>query len=329
MNKYFTILTSVGEAKLANATALGETVKLTELALGDGDGSLPTPKQSQTALVNEVRRKALNSVAVDENNPNWIMCEQVIPEDVGGWTIREVGIYDEDGDLIAVGNFPETYKPVLEEGSGRTQTIRVVLQISATSSVELKIDPSVVLATREYVDKQDAQLERKDNAASDADIDLESTTHKYVRLPQLWRAFTKKVTDASLTVKGIVKLSSALDSDSELVAATAKAVKAVNGKLTLGFSVSMGANGYIVFPQFLGGLIIQWGVGNAGSSSSNGYWNTLPMTFPSHCAYTSGIHVGGNSSDTNIIVSGKDNSRISLKSGYSGIITVNYIAVGY
>ena len=163
MSKYFTILTSVGEAKLANATALGETVKFTELALGDGNGSLPTPTQSQTSLINEVRRKTLNSVSVDEDNPNWVMCEQVIPEDVGGWTIREVGIYDADGDLIAVGNFPETYKPILEEGSGRTQTIRVVLQISSTSTVELKIDPSVVLATREYVDKQDKAHENKSN----------------------------------------------------------------------------------------------------------------------------------------------------------------------
>lgn len=163
MSKYFTILTSVGEAKLANATALGETVKFTELALGDGNGSLPTPTQSQTSLINEVRRKALNSVSVDDDNPNWVTCEQVIPADVGGWTIREVGIYDADGDLIAVGNFPETYKPVLEEGSGRTQTIRVVLQISSTSTVELKIDPSVVLATREYVDKQDkAHLDESD-----------------------------------------------------------------------------------------------------------------------------------------------------------------------
>lgn len=193
MSKYFTILTSVGAAKLANATALGETVKFTELALGDGNGSLPTPTQSQTSLVNEVRRKALNSVSVDDDNPNWVMCEQIIPEDVGGWTIREVGIYDDDGDLIAVGNFPETYKPLLGEGSGRTQTIRVVLQISSTSSVELKIDPSVVLATREYVDRQNDKRELKANAATNADIDAYSIEEKHINLPQYWRGIKSYV----------------------------------------------------------------------------------------------------------------------------------------
>ena len=156
MSKFFTMLTKVGEAKLANATALGQTVQFEKLAVGDGDGVLPTPDQNQTALINEVRREPLNAIEIDPNNPNWIICEQIIPEDVGGWTIREVGIYDVDGDLIAVGNFPETYKPILEEGSGRTQTVRIVLQVSSSSTVELKIDPSIVLATRKYVDDKDA-----------------------------------------------------------------------------------------------------------------------------------------------------------------------------
>jgi phage-related tail fiber protein len=156
MSTYFCILTNVGTAKLANATALGQTLSLSKMALGDGGGSLPTPDQFQTSLVNEVRRELLNSVAIDADNPNWIVCEQVIPANEGGWTIRETGLYDEDGDLVAVGNFPETYKPVLEEGSGRTQTIRMVIQVSNAATVTLKIDPSVVLATREYVDEKDA-----------------------------------------------------------------------------------------------------------------------------------------------------------------------------
>lgn len=154
MSTYFCILTNVGAAKLANATALGQTLSLSKMALGDGGGSLPTPDQAQTSLVNEVRRELLNSVTIDDDNPNWIVCEQVIPADEGGWTIRETGLYDEDGDLVAVGNFPETYKPVLEEGSGRTQTIRMVIQVSNAATVTLKIDPAVVLATREYVDQK-------------------------------------------------------------------------------------------------------------------------------------------------------------------------------
>ncbi|MCE7659377.1 phage tail-collar fiber domain-containing protein, partial [Vibrio fluvialis] len=190
MSKFFTLLTKVGEAKLANATALGQTIKFEKMAIGDGDGELPVPDQKQTALVNEVRRELLNAVETDPDNPNWIVCEQVIPENVGGWTIREVGIYDVDGDLIAVGNFPETYKPILEEGSGRTQTIRIVLQVSSTASVELKIDPSIVLATRKYVDEKDQLLEPKSNAATDDDIDNESNDKKHVKLPQFWRALT-------------------------------------------------------------------------------------------------------------------------------------------
>ncbi|MBY7830886.1 phage tail protein [Vibrio fluvialis] len=163
MSKFFTLLTTVGEAKLANATALGQTVKFEKMAIGDGNGELPVPDQKQTALVNEVRREPLNAVETDPDNPNWIVCEQVIPENVGGWTIREVGIYDVDGDLIAVGNFPETYKPILEEGSGRTQTVRIVLQVSSTATVEIKIDPSVVLATRKYVDEKDAAHQNEAN----------------------------------------------------------------------------------------------------------------------------------------------------------------------
>ncbi|WP_459782328.1 phage tail-collar fiber domain-containing protein [Photobacterium sp. R1] len=190
MNKFYVLLTEIGEAKLANATALGQAVKFTTLAVGDGNGTLPTPNAQQKKLVNELVRLPLNSVEVDPNNANWIICELIIPENVGGWTIREVGVYDEDGDLIAVGNFPETYKPILEEGSGRTQTIRVVLQVSSAESVELKIDPAIVLASRQYVDSKVAHLERKDNAATDDDIDSQSMAEKHIKLPQLWKALS-------------------------------------------------------------------------------------------------------------------------------------------
>ncbi|MEI8631420.1 phage tail protein [Vibrio sp. PP-XX7] len=328
MSKFFTILTRIGEAKLASAMASGSAVQLEKLAVGDGGGTLPTPSQTQTALVNEVRRELLNSVEADSQNPDWIICEQIIPENVGGWTIREVGLYDADGDLIAVGNFPETYKPVLEEGTGRTQTIRVILQISASASVEFKIDPSVVLATRAYVDTQDAELERKDNAASDDDIDSESTVAKHVKLPQLWRAFTNKVKSASTSVKGIVQLTSAIDSDSEVLAVTAKALKAVHEKLTLGFSASLGTSGYVVFPQALGGLIIQWGVGSAAADSdSAGYRNPFPMSFPANSC-TCAIHMG-NDPSANMIITARDLSSVSFQTSHSGALTVLYIAVGY
>ncbi len=150
--KYYAILTNQGAARLANAAALGTKVNLTQMAVGDANGVLPTPDPSQTALINRRRIAPINLLAVDPNNTSQIIAEQIIPEDEGGWWIREIGLYDSDGLLIAVANCPETYKPQLQEGSGRTQTIRMILIVSSTAAVTLKIDPSVVLATRKYVD---------------------------------------------------------------------------------------------------------------------------------------------------------------------------------
>ena len=151
--KYFAILTNYGAAQLANAVALGTQMNISAMAVGDGGGTLPGPDPAQTKLVRETRRAAVNQVSIDEKNPNFIIAEQVIPENEGGWFIREIGLFDDNGGLIAVGNAPETYKPNLQEGSGRTQVIQMVLMVSSTQAITLKIDPSVVLATREYVTK--------------------------------------------------------------------------------------------------------------------------------------------------------------------------------
>lgn len=150
--KFFALLTVIGANKLAKATALGTTLKITQMAVGDGGGTLPMPSAEQTKLVNEKRRAGINTLFIDPKNTNQIVAEQVIPENEGGYWIREIGLFDDEGSLIAVGNCPETYKPQLQEGSGRTQTIRMILIVSHAESVELKVDPSVVLATREFVD---------------------------------------------------------------------------------------------------------------------------------------------------------------------------------
>ncbi|WP_425048732.1 phage tail protein [Pseudomonas nitroreducens] len=149
---YYALLTTIGAGKLANATAQGTTLKITQLAVGDGGGTVPTPDAGRTALVNEVRRAPLNSLDVDPSNSSRIIAEQIIPADVGGWWLRELGLYDETGALVAYANCAPSYKPQLAEGSGRTQTVRMVLLVSNTSSVQLTVDPSVVLATRDYVD---------------------------------------------------------------------------------------------------------------------------------------------------------------------------------
>ncbi|MDN8600667.1 phage tail protein [Citrobacter sp. S2-9] len=155
--KFYTLLTEIGAAKLASAAALGVPLKITKMAVGDGGGVLPTPSAQQTALVAEKRRADLNMLYIDPQNSSQIIAEQVIPETEGGWWIREVGLFDETCALIAVGNCPESYKPQLAEGSGRTQTVRMVLITSSTNNITLKIDPAVVLATRKYVDERVVQ----------------------------------------------------------------------------------------------------------------------------------------------------------------------------
>ncbi|ATG14938.1 tail fiber protein [Providencia alcalifaciens RIMD 1656011] len=159
--RYFALLTTYGEKVLAEASALGTKIELTQMAVGDGGGSLPTPDTQQTRLVNEKRRAAINTLFIDPLNANQIIAEQVIPENEGGWWIREMGVFDKSGMLVAVANCPETYKPLLAEGSGRTQTIRMILIVSHTESVTLKIDPTVVLATRKYVDDAIQVLDRR------------------------------------------------------------------------------------------------------------------------------------------------------------------------
>ncbi|MDY4299383.1 phage tail protein [Pseudomonas salmasensis] len=151
-SQFFAILTAVGEAKQANADALGVPWTFAQMGVGDANETKPIPSRTQTKLINERRRAPLNQVKVDPKNASVIIAEQIIPESIGGWWIREIGLYDAAGDLVAVANCAPTFKPLLSQGSGRTQIIRINLIVSNTSNIELKIDPSVVLATREYVD---------------------------------------------------------------------------------------------------------------------------------------------------------------------------------
>jgi len=153
-SKFLAILTAVGEAKQANADALGIPWRITHMGVGDADGRDPIPDRLQTALIKERRRAPLNQLTTDAKNPGLLIAEQVIPADVGGWWVREVGLYDADGDLVAVSNCAPSYKPLLTQGSGRTQVVRMTFIISSTANVVLKIDPSVVLATIGYVDKK-------------------------------------------------------------------------------------------------------------------------------------------------------------------------------
>ncbi|MBC2657743.1 phage tail protein [Pseudomonas sp. MSSRFD41] len=166
-SQFFAILTAAGEAKQANADALGIPWKLTEMGVGDANGTDPIPDRAQTRLINERRRRPLNKLSVDPANPNIIVAEQIIPADEGGWWIREIGLYDAEGVLVAVANCAPSYKPLMSQGSGRTQVVRMNFIVSSAASVVLKIDPAVVLATRQYVDDSIADaVNRQDAKAS-------------------------------------------------------------------------------------------------------------------------------------------------------------------
>ncbi|ENM9510821.1 tail fiber protein [Escherichia coli] len=250
--KFKTIITDTGAKKLAQAAAPdGNPVHLTHMAVGDGGGTLPTPDSKQTRLVHEVWRHTVNRVILDATHQNRIIAELVIPPETGGFWIREIGVFDEHGDLIAVGNTAESYKPAVAEGSGRAQTFRTILTVSSTATVALTVDNTMVMATVDYVNdklKEHEQSRRHPDASLTAKgfVQLSSATNStseaLAATPKAVKAaydlangkYTAQ--DATTARKGIVQLSSATNSDSETLAATPKAVKAAydlaNGKYT-------------------------------------------------------------------------------------------------
>ncbi|EFD9661202.1 tail fiber protein [Escherichia coli] len=250
--KFRTVITTAGAAKLAAATAPGgRKVNITTMAVGDGGGKLPVPDAGQTGLIHEVWRHALNKISQDKRNSNYIIAELVIPPEVGGFWMRELGLYDDAGTLIAVANMAESYKPALAEGSGRSQTCRMVIIVSSVASVELTIDTTTVMATQDYVDDKiaeheqsrrhpDASLTAKGftqlSSATNSTSETLAATPKAVKAAYDLANGKYTAQDATTTRKGLVQLSSATNSDSETLAATPKAVKAAydlaNGKYT-------------------------------------------------------------------------------------------------
>ncbi|AYO37130.1 hypothetical protein EBA31_07390 [Serratia sp. P2ACOL2] len=199
MSKYKAIITTAGAAKIAAASAGGTQLKIVRMAVGDGNGTLPTPNPAQTKLVNEKYRAALNGLTIDKALKNHILAEMIIPANVGGFWLREMGLYDEAGTLIAVSNMAESYKPKLEEGSGRTQTLRMILIVSSTEAIQVIAGGDTVLATKDFVADAIAAHEK-----------------------------TRNHPDASTTAKGLVQLSSATTSTDETKASTPKALKTVS-----------------------------------------------------------------------------------------------------
>lgn len=313
---YYTILTKLGAELLANATALGVPLKLTSIAVGDGNGSIPKPTATQTALVNEVRRAAINVLSVDKNNPNQIIAEQVIPETEGGWFIHEVGLYDDKGNLIAVGNCPSTYKPKLAEGSGRTQIIRMIIVVDNVDSVAIKIDPSVVLATREYVDegiKKQVPITRKiNNKELKQDIVLNAVDIN--ALPAVKKMDGKK-SIYEVSEPSVFK-NRPFFNNSEIITLS-------------DFNTSFTQNGYIKLPN---GLFVQWGLAQyASARGQEGDIVPFYITFPNLCMsiITSDGYAGVNSTAANPI--SKSHFKCWCKSPLGAYADTGffYIAIGF
>ncbi|EOT9066773.1 phage tail protein [Escherichia coli] len=241
--KFKTVITDTGAKKLAQAAAPdGKPVRLTHMAVGDGGGTLPTPDSKQTRLVHEVWRHTVNRVILDATHQNRIIAELVIPPETGGFWIREIGVFDEHGDLIAVGNTAESYKPAVAEGSGRAQTFRTILTVSSTATVALTVDNTMVMATVDYVNDKlkeheqsrrhpDASLTAKGfvqlSSATNSTSETQAATPKAVKAAYDLANAKYTAQDATTARKGIVQLSSATNSTSETLAATPKAVKVV------------------------------------------------------------------------------------------------------
>lgn len=307
--KYYAILTNQGAAKLATATALGTQLNITQMAVGDGNGSLPTPNATQTKLVNQTRIAALNLLTLDANNTNQIIAEQIIPENEGGFWIREMGLYDDAGVLIAVSNCPETYKPLLLEGSARTQTIRMVLTISNTQAITLKVDPTVVLATRKYADDLMNNHVKEANPHS-----------QYLQIAQSFKEITDAGSDA---VAAALKNLGLGEAAKRGVGTGANQLPDMNS-----FGNSLANTGYQKLP---GGLIIQWGFTSSGLAGNT---VTLPVAFKSSIAGCAGCESGDDTSIKVVSVIPKSLSTIKVSGRVTGANTlantsVRWIVIGY
>ena len=299
--KYKTVITRAGAIKLAAATVPnGKKVNFTAMAIGDGGGTLPTPDASQTKLINEIWRHGLNKISQDKKNKNYVVAELLIPPETGGFWMREMGLYDDTGTLIAVGNMAESYKPELAEGSGRAQTLRMVIMVSDIESVELTIDTTLVMATQDYVDDKiaeheqsrrhpDATLKEKGftqlSSATDSTSEALAATPKAVKAVYDLADGKYTAQDATTKQKGIVQLSSATDSTSDVLAATPKAVKAVSDELTsVKESLGTAADKDVTtsHADVTPGHLLQ--VGDYGLGVANGSGETLKSIFDLKCS---------------------------------------------
>ncbi|EIJ69359.1 phage tail fiber repeat protein, partial [Pasteurella bettyae CCUG 2042] len=202
---YYAVITEYGQNAIAQATANKQPLQITHMAVGDGNGKAITPTDTATKLTHEVYRNTISAIQQDPKNPKQIIFELTIPESSGGYYVREMGIFDNKNKLVAIANCPESYKPQLDNGSGKIQILRMILLFSSSDNVTLTVDDSVIFITRQQFTPKTIN----DNSQNGYD----ETGHSH---------FIEK---ATTSLKGITKLNSSTDSNSESEAATPKAVK--------------------------------------------------------------------------------------------------------
>lgn len=198
MAQYGTIITNIGLAQIANAQITQTKVGLEYIALGDGNGAHYVPTQSQTALVHEVWRGPIAELSIDPTNSNRIIIDAVIPVTAGGFTIREIGIFDDKNNLIAIGQYPEKYKPQLSEGVSEETIIHFVIETNNVDVVKLTIDPTVIIASRNYVDGKVAQVQ---TALTEHLAESNINAHKIGNIDGLQTAL-EEIADSQMTVNG-------------------------------------------------------------------------------------------------------------------------------
>ena len=261
-DQIYSLPTNTGAAKLAYAMANNLTVQISHMAIGDGNGAVVNPTAAAPGLVREVHRAQLNQLYQHPDNPNWLVAELVIPAEVGGWTIREIGLYDVDGDLIFVGNHAEQYKPVQSQGSDETKTVRMVILVSSVAAVTLKTEPSTVMATIKFVnDTVAAAATEATQAEAEAGV---NNTRKMTPL-RVFQAIAARVKSATDAIAGIVEL------------ATSAEVRAGTDTARAVTPAGLAAAGGLAFAGRLLHVRDEKASGTDGGTFTNGAWRTRDL----------------------------------------------------
>ncbi|MBU2706482.1 phage tail protein [Zooshikella marina] len=330
-NKFYSIFTNIGKAKLANSAALGQKLNISTIKIGDGgdnNGAETAPKEGDKDIVRERWEGSINGLHKHPKNDKWLVTETVIPDEIGNFYITEFGLYDEEGDLIVIGKYPKTYKPTLDEGSGTSSYIKVILEVANTEVVQLKVDPAVVLASREYVKEKikdhsqeqnpHTQYVKFEDKASDNEC-LEGINDSKFITPKgvvntLTNFFKRKKAD-------IDDVDSGVNNEKYITPSILK----------FGVKTQLDVNGYVKFPLWLGGLLIQWG---EGTSESNGNLKVVfPMPYPNKCFQIIGMHKGAGAALVLELDKTMTNSSVVLRTynidGELNKWPIKWISIGY